>query len=81
MERQKKRAGNPWFFKENPAQWWRLLDIGKVVAPCCKILRGVICLRIYLFEGDFLRMISDTVELSMERGMEAMGRLWDSCEG
>ena len=77
MERGKERAGNPWFFKGNPAQWWRLLDIGEVVVFCCKILYGVFWLRIYLFEGEFGWRLSKKNELSMERGMEVVGRLWD----
>ena len=77
MEGQKERAGNPWFFKGNPAQWWRLLDIGEVVVFCCKILYGVFWLRIYLFEGEFGWRLSKKNELSMECGMEVVGRLWD----
>ena len=77
MEGQKERAGNPWFFKGNPAQWWRLLDIGWVVVSCCKIPFDVFWLRIYLFEGEFGWRLSKKNELSMECGMEVVGRLWD----
>ena len=44
---------------------------------CCKILCEVFCLRIYLFKGEFGWRLSEKNELSMERGMEVVGRLWD----
>lgn len=51
--------------------------MGWVVVSCCKILRGVFWLRIYLFEGEFGWRLSEKNKLSMERGMEVVGRLWD----
>ena len=48
-----------------------------MVLLCCRILCGVICLRIYLFEGEFGWRLSEKNNLGMEFGMEVVGRLWD----
>ena len=48
-----------------------------MVVSCCKIPFDVFCLRIYLFKGEFGWRLSEKNELSMERGMEVVGRLWD----